>query len=217
MKRLRLVTILLIVVFVPLFASCSENYVTENDVTQYGKHHFYDVWGGDIDSALLVFPDSISENANVSAFFHRYQTGLFDTSGEIFLQYTLPEEEFNNEVLRIADISVTIYDRTIFNKNNSVTNKIRYDGDSFGFEAYVASDGYCSVFEYALIDRDSFTITCVYISYYDSATTKINAEYLKKDKKEMKDCGLGGFTIYAHSFDNGNSYEEYELGDYLGI
>lgn len=176
-----------------------------NDASQYAKNYYIETYGGDLDSNLSIFPDEITEDMEVINFESSLATGLFDTDGHIFLEYTLDKVDFDNEVARLQDLQVKIenHDGQVY------TNKVVYSEDDFAYPAYITIDGYADTFEYALIDEKNCRIICVYLAYYYSSRfTK--GEYLKVDKSCYDDFdNFDEFSMYTHTFDGGKSYVEY--------
>lgn len=175
------------------------------DASQYAKNYYIETYGGDLDSNLSIFPDEITEDMEVINFESSLATGLFDTDGYIFLEYTLDKVDFDNEVARLQDLQAKIenYDGQVY------INKVMYSEDDYAYPTYITIDGYADTFEYALIDEENSRIICVYLAYYnDSRFTK--EEYLKVDKSCYSDFdNLDEFSMYTHTFDGGKSYVEY--------
>lgn len=175
------------------------------DASQYAKNYYIEAYGGDLDSNLSIFPDEITEDMKVINFESSLATGLFDTDGYIFLEYTLDKVDFDNEVARLQDLQAKIenYDGQVY------INKVMYSEDDYAYPTYITIDGYADTFEYALIDEENSRIICVYLAYYnDSRFTK--EEYLKVDKSCYSDFdNLDEFSMYTHTFDGGKSYVEY--------
>lgn len=175
------------------------------DASQYAKNYYIETYGGDLDSNLSIFPDEITEDMEVINFESSLATGLFDTDGYIFLEYTLDKVDFDNEVARLQELQAKIenYDGQVY------INKVMYSEDDYAYPTYITIDGYADTFEYALIDEENSRIICVYLAYYnDSRFTK--EEYLKVDKSCYSDFdNLDEFSMYTHTFDGGKSYVEY--------
>ena len=82
----------------------------------------------------------------------------------------------------------------------------------YNYPTFIASDGYCSGYEYALLDADNNTIIYVHLAYPDYDELSEYKDYLKKNK-EAYDTGDGDtldrFTIYAHRFPGKDYWTEY--------
>ncbi len=177
---------------------------TLSGIENYDKSYFLENYGGDLDAGLFVFPDSRLGILDAE-FVSSLKTGLFDTDGYIILNVQYDEEAYLQEVERLSSIECTISF-----KEEEVTQQIVYDEESYSLPAYVAVDGFDDIYEYALVDEKTYTITYVLLSYPSEAKLSEYKEYLKKDtsKYEIEDA-LNQFTIYAHSFDDGQSWIEY--------
>ena len=210
----RIITIVLIVisarfmlsialVFGIAFFEMAAPFKNLSGVENYDKQALIDEYGGDLNSSLRVFPDDTDTAKNLTYDSH-LKTGLFDTDGYIILKADYDEDAFSAEVDRLSEIECTL-----LWQDQSVTNKIRYDTESYKYPAYVASDGYDSTYEYALIDEENDSIIYIYISYPESSILKLPkySDYLKKNLLEYGehqfDSSLEEFTIYAHSFEEG--------------
>ena len=92
----------------------------------------------------------------------------------------------------------------------SYTNKVLYDESSYRYPAYVANAGFGHTYEYALADKGDNENTYIYLAYPNS-DMKEYTEYLLIDRSIYdEDDKTGAFTIYNHSFDGGNSCDEFD-------
>ena len=92
--------------------------------------------------------------------------------------------------------------------NNSC---IKYDDSMYKYPAYIASDGYGDVYEYALMDAENDTIIYVLLSYPEYLNLSKYKDYTKRNKNDYKqNDSFNEFTIYYHTFDNGATYNYYE-------
>ena len=170
----------------------------------YDKSYYISKYGGDLDSNLSVFPDTVEES-RVALYESSFGEGLFDTDGYMILEYRCDEGQIAAEEERLKDISFTIshYDGQTF------TNHIVYDETSYPYPAYITNDGFDSTYEYALIDRGGNRIIYVYGAFVipDGFPYK---DYLKNDRSAYKADSLKAFTVYNHSFDGGKSWDEFD-------
>ena len=178
-------------------------YDKQTGIENYDKAAIIETYGSDLDSALFTFPDS-TENALSVTFESSLKTGLFDTDGRIFLIATYTDEDFTTETDRLSQITCTVFD-TNYDDSDYHIGEIQYDTDSYNYPAYVASDGFSSVYEYALIDNANNRIIYALLSHPDLTDTVIlseYADYLKKDKAAYITTGstLNNFSIYSFSF-----------------
>lgn len=178
---------------------------------QYDKAYYIREYGGDLRSNLSVFPDTV-EKQRVNFFKSSLLTGLFDTDGYILLEYRCDEAQMAEEEERLSSISFTI----THPDGQTFTNNILYDPHSYAYPAYIATDGFGSTYEYALIDREGSRIIYVFGTYVmpDQFPYK---DYLKKDLSGYKKDALQGFTVYNHSFDGGKSWDEFSDGVTIGV
>lgn len=170
----------------------------------YDKTAIVEKYYGDMNSDFLLFPDSL-EQTKSAVFKSNVKTGLFDTDGYFLLKAEYDEMVYGEEVTRLSQIK-----NEIEFEGETYVAEVRYDADSYLYPAYVASDGYDSVYEYALLDGENNTIVYVIVSgvEYTDFVLKYGG-YLKKDRKEyflLDDDVLDNFTIYAHTFDEGQTY-----------
>lgn len=210
LKRLSMAVLAVIVACAPL--SACMRYEVETVASLFSKERIWDIWGGDIDSALLVFPDKVTENMQNVSYYHKHSTGLFDTDGTIFLQYTLSEEDFASEIKRLSSIEVNVND---VEYNGVGSKSIVHNETDYPKEAFVAIEGFKCTVEYALVDREEFTVTCVYISYLTQDQCGISKEYLPSSYNEYINSNFQGFSIYSFPFSGGQYFYEYEIGEYL--
>lgn len=172
---------------------------TKRGVESYDKSFYLEEYGGDLGSTLMIFPDDL-EGRDVLNFKSGLKTGFFDTDGYILLECSMSDRDFQQEIERLSSLKATIqYEEETF------TNYILYDEESYPYPAYIACDGFDSTYEYALIDKDSNRIIYLYISY-PSVTNLNYAKYLKKNPLEYIHSSLDDFSLYYHTFDGGQSY-----------
>ena len=170
----------------------------------YDKSYYITKYGGDLDSNLSIFPDSV-EDDRVILYESSLGEGLFDTDGYMILEYRCDDGQINAEEERLKALSMTIshYDGQTF------TNDVMYDDKSYAYPAYITNDGFDSTYEYALIDRAGGRIIYVYGAYVIPNGFKYK-EYLKIDRSAYQQNSLKAFTMYNHSFDGGGSFDEFD-------
>ena len=136
------------------------------------------------------------------------QTNFFDTDGYILLTTQYSKDDFEDEINRLKNLKLTISDGCS-DDAKTYTNKIIYDTSSYTFPAYVTSDGFSHTYEYALINNDKLEIIYVYLSH-PTTNKSVYKKYLKNKKSEYhKSDTLGMYSMYYHSFDDGDSFYEY--------
>ena len=170
----------------------------------YSKTYYTAKYGGDLDSNLSVFPDSV-EGVQVNLFESSLGEGLFDTDGYIILDCSYTPARLADEVERLQSLTMTIrhYD------GQTYTNKILYDGASYRYPAYVTNDGFGDTYEYALIDEAGGRIVYVYTAYISPKTFRYR-EYLKNDLTQYNKDEFKAFSMYNHTFDGGQSWDEFD-------
>lgn len=173
-------------------------------IENYDKSYYLDTYGGDLDTGLFIFPDNTEDMINPS-FVSRLKTGLFDTDGYLILHTQYSQEKYLAEINRLSNIQCVL----TFN-GEEVTQKVKYDEKTYALPAYVAVDGFDYVYEYALVDERNFSISYILLSYPEYLKMSQYTEYLKLDTSEYNiENVLEKFSIYAHSFDGGDSWIEY--------
>ena len=137
----------------------------------YNKSEIVKENRGDLDSEFMIFPDS-TDKILEGEYASNLKTGLFDTDGYIVLKAKYNAEDYNAEVERLSGIDFD---------GEKVFYDIKYDDTTYNYPAYVASDGFDFVYEYALMDEEDSTIIYVILSYPDVKELNKYADYLKKD------------------------------------
>lgn len=189
------------------FAGYIQPYNTVSGIDSYSKAEIVDKFGADLDSQLFLFPDD-SEGAMTAEFVSSTRTGIFDTDGYFILTASYDEEHMASEVERLSNVTCTIKNTD----GSSITNKVIYDENMYNYPAYIASDGYDYMYEYALIDEADSRIIYVFLSFPELDRLDAYRDYLKKDLSEYEFADgvntLENFCIYSHSF-NGEVWIEY--------
>ena len=87
-----------------------------------------------------------------------------------------------------------------------------YDEDMYNYPAYIAIDGYCHNYEYALIDEANNRIIYVLLGYPNPDVLSEYSDYLKSDPSAY-DLGnsttLERFCIYSAKMPYMDGYYEY--------
>lgn len=187
-----------------IFAESSAPYQNQSGIENYDKVGILENYGGDIDSGLFIFPND-TKNMIEPVFASSMKTGLFDTTGYIILHTQYSKEDYEVEVERLSNIECSLSF-----SDEEVTQKIQYDEESYALPAYVTMDGYDYTYEYALLNEETCEITYILLSFPNHDDLSQYKEYLKLDASgyEIEDA-LNQFSIYAHSFDGGQSWMEY--------
>lgn len=188
MKRL-LLFFTMEILLVSILSGCSSKIVSTTDVSQYGKTSDFK-----IRSPLLVFPKTIPKNAKVNGYYYSQTIPPFiGVYYQIYLNITLPEDEYRSEVNRLSNIKkgtkVAMYE------NSTTLKDIKFDKGNFLYPAYVAMLGYNGTSEYALLNKNEHKIIYVFLQIEDKINIKFDKKYLPKGYKYAGDSN-GSFSIY---------------------
>ena len=141
-------------------------------IENYDKANMVEKFGADMDSGFLIFPESV-DNAITANYQSELKTGFFDSDGFIILEVTYNKIDFENELKRLAGITCEIaYNGT------SVTNEIKYDKEMYNYPAYITSDGFDYVYEYALIDEANCRIIYIIRLFNIEYNCNANVQHL---------------------------------------
>ena len=178
-------------------------YENVSGVENYDKADIVKVYGSDLDSEFLIFPDDTDSMINPT-FEGKLKKGFFDTKGYIILQARYDENDYQKEVDRLSKVQYEVSD---------IILGVRYDEKSYGLPAYVAMDGHSSVYEYALVDEEKCEIVYILLSHPNLDELEGYKDYLKLDESKYKEeITWDKFSIYARHFEDGE-YVEYSDGE----
>ena len=156
----------------------------ETTVGQYDYSLIYNIVG----ARANLFPQTI-ENGSMEYFeFHeRVKYNYYDRY-EIYLEWAMPQERFDQEVERISKIS-------------SSTKTIKLSNDLFGLPSYVAVyNNSRSEYEYAIIDSDNYTIR--YIEFENvGSIEQIVFSHDYAPQKLLKNSDLARFSRLTGHYD----------------
>ncbi|MBR4163427.1 MAG: hypothetical protein IKR11_07895 [Solobacterium sp.] len=190
--------------FLLFLSGCNSGYHA-NGSENYNKNDIVNNYHADLDSNLSVFPDIDFSKDCIVRYEADLHTGLFDTDGKIILQSEYTTSQFEKEINRLENISMTIRD-----KEKEYTNKVLYDTEMYNFPAFIANDGFGNTYEYALIDQEKKSITYIYLAYPD-INQFAEKEWLKRDLSAYDEANtFNAYSIYNHSFDNGKTWTEFD-------
>ena len=195
--------LLLIVLF--LLSGCGSSGFQSEDIREYDPGKIVSEYHGDLDSALLIFPDTATAEKAKASFSVSLSRGLFDTDGWIILDCGYSEDDFAAEIRRLRAVSLTIR-----NRDEEAENTILYDENSYHSPAYITIDGFGHTYEYALIREGEREIIYVYLAYPNSRILSEYSDYVKKDTAVYNSKNGSGFSLYNHSFDGGKSWVEFD-------
>ncbi len=150
---------------------------------------------------FMVFPELKYNSMNIEEYFYEKAIGLFGTTYEVVLSYTLDDVEYEKEVKRIKDISLT---------KNGETHVVTYATKGFKYPAYVTVFESDMVYEYALIDEDCNRIICVFSQYVTDNISKINKDYLPLSfSAEYMNDGIDNIYYFVWEYLGTKTYEKY--------
>ena len=179
---------------------------TTKGIEHYDKANMLGKYGPDMNSGFMIFPESV-DNAITAKYKSELKPGFFDSDGFIMLEIKYNKMDFENELKRLAGITCEI----VYN-GNSVTNEIKYDEEMYNYPAYIASDGFDYVYEYALIDEANCRIVYIILSYPKYSKLQEYKDFLKRNPAEYNidnNTVLENFTIYAHKLPELDGWIEY--------
>ena len=187
------------------FVSVMQPFHEVSGIEHYDKSAIVKEYQHDMDSGFFIFPDNI-DNMIDASYKSSVRTGLFDSDAYFILKATYDQENFEKEVNRLSQITCEIK-----SGDDTFVSKVKYDENTYNYPAYIASDGYDYVYEYALLDEENASIIYILLSYPEYTNLKEYKDYMKKDSKkyEIGNKPLERFTIYAHKDPDMDGWIEY--------
>lgn len=212
-KYIIIVCITLGVIFLELIGI---EHVNKSGLESYDKQAILEKYESDLNSGLETFPDNTDKILDGEYAFH-LKYGVLDSDAYIIMKAHYSHEDYLQEEKRLSEIKCTIVNSRINQLSkkeeiiDTVNSCIKYDDSMYKYPAYIASDGYGDVYEYALMDAENDTIIYVLLSYPEYLNLSKYKDYTKPHKKDYKENdSFNDFTIYYHTFDNGATYNYYE-------
>lgn len=161
--------------------------VSTDDVADYGQWDLSKEY-----TQLSIFPMKIPASATEVMYRYKYQSGYNRPMCQIFLECTLDQGEFDAEVERLRSISYTT--------KAGETHLVRYDEENFPYPAYITMMGYDFVYEYALVNAQTRTISYIFTMNTLGKDVKFEESYLPEDFMEDFDNfevdALDRYTMY---------------------
>lgn len=212
-KYIIIVCITLGVIFLELIGI---EHVNKSGLESYDKQAILEKYESDLNSGLETFPDNTDKILDGEYAFH-LKYGILDSDAYIIMKAHYSHEDYLQEEKRLSEIKCTIVNFRINQLSkkeeiiDTVNTCIKYDDSMYKYPAYIASDGYGDVYEYALMDAENDTIIYVLLSYPEFLNLSNYKDYTKPNKNDYKqNDSFNEFTIYYHTFDNGATYNYYE-------
>ena len=109
----------IIIILVVIFTFIILNYTSSKEIigiNNYDKNYYLENYLEDLDSSLEIFPDNKNNFINAT-FKSSLQTNLFDTDGYIILKTKYNKIDFDNEINRLKNISMTIKEKCYKDSN----------------------------------------------------------------------------------------------------
>lgn len=185
-----------------LLTSGRENYVTI-DIDNYGIYEGHvKCEKEDLRSGLYIFPEEISENAKNVDFLYSCEAFGFSVSYQQFLQCTYPVEEYLVEVDRLKNTKCEIV-----TKSGTVVNHVEYSETKFDYPAYIAAYGGLRIYEYALCNESTRTITYIFLQTISNDGIMFSKECLPREyrngKELLDDDSMNNLNIYFYHLEKG--------------
>lgn len=200
MIKVKFVYFRILICFIGCFllsgCAASEEYLTR-DITEYRNFSGHiSKEESDIFSGLKIFPQEISENMKETSYYYECGNFALDNNYLICLECNWKEENFQDEVERLNDLTVTYEGKT---------QDIIYTERGFHYPAYVSiyAEDMLSM-EYALVDEETCRIIYLFSQLNSDIDEKIDVDYLK-DKEDDFDSPLlsDGYNMYFFETGNG--------------
>jgi len=153
----------------PFLTFFEEKEYTDNISDYKSRNEIVDKAQENIHSLLLTFPEEQPGSMHIEKYMYRESTGIFASTYEILLAYTLNDTDFEKEKERIQEIEL---------ETGDTKQSVVYTEDGFNYPAYVTAFESEMVYEYALIDEENNRIICVFCQYTDETIKDAAPEYL---------------------------------------
>lgn len=199
---------ILIVGFMILLTLLDDGPEVLTDIKDYNKQQLIEENHADLHSYFKVFPDDV-EKAKETSFISALDPNLAGTTGVVILEVSYSENDYQVEVDRISNISCTLEGLN----DKTITQEIIYDESMYNYPAFIAADGNCGTYEYALLDEDNHKINYALINYPNDEQLKQYKNLVKKDTTEYDDSGTNTwkyFSIYAYQFPGDDGLTVYD-------
>ena len=206
-----MIFLMLIYIVISIF---DEAYKPVSGIENYDKTELVSENHSDLDSYFKVFPDDTA-NMVEATYVSKLPSNLVGTTGYTILEATYSKDDYDEELARLSNISLTIENGRV-DSDEKITQDIMYDESMYAYPAYIAVDGNCGTYEYALLDESECKIIYVLVKYISEADIEeINAvgNYLKADTSEYEESGIETwkkFSIYSYQFSGAKELSEYE-------
>ncbi|MEN8905258.1 MAG: hypothetical protein ABF289_04800 [Clostridiales bacterium] len=180
-----------------LFFLGQDNYTTM-DIKNYGIHEGHIKGERELlQSDLYVFPKEISPNSKNIEFLYSCGSMGFGEHFQQYLKCTYSIEKYQSEINRLKKIKCEIK-----TKKGTIINKIEFSNKKFDFPAYIAAYGGVQMYEYALCNEETKTITYILLQGISNKQVSFSKNYLPKEYQSSRellgDESLNNKNIYYH-------------------
>lgn len=142
---------------------------------------------------FLIFPEKIPDSAEAVEYCYQYENGWARPMCQIYLSYSLDQEEYEKEENRLSSLSWESPGKGLLT--------VRKELASFRKPAYVTIAGYDFCYEYALMDEEKRTIVYIYAMNTVRDDLLFSQEFLPDYYMEEFDDltvkGTDRFTMYG--------------------
>ncbi|MBP3263510.1 helix-turn-helix domain-containing protein [Pseudobutyrivibrio sp.] len=210
-RYLFMIILMLIYIVISMFDEADK---PVSGINNYDKAALVSENHSDLDSYFKVFPDDTA-NMVEATYVSKLPSNLVGTTGYTILEATYSKDDYDEELARLSDISLTIENGRV-DSDEKITQDIMYDESMYVYPAYIAADGNCGTYEYALLDESECKIIYVLVKYIsETDIEEINAmgNYLKADTSEYEESGVETwkkFSIYSYQFPGTKELSGYE-------
>ena len=210
-RYLFMIILMLIYIVISMFDASDK---PVSGIENYDKAVLVSENHSDLDSYFKVFPDDTA-NMVEATYVSKLPSNLVGTTGYTILEATYSKDDYDEELARLSNISLTIENGRV-DSDEKITQDIKYDENMYAYPAYIAADGNCGTYEYALLDASECKIIYVLVKYIsETDIEEINAmgNYLKADTSEYEESGIETwkkFSIYSYQFPGTKELSGYE-------
>lgn len=157
-----IIILAIVVAFLWLVATGGFPKITK-DINKYGEFKGFSGY-----SSLLIFPEK--EIENTSEYYYYFRDTMFDPTCQIYLKCQFFENEFQQEIERLNAIKVV--------SSRGEEQPLLENKDDFNYYALVASNGFESCYEYALVDAENLEIIYVFLQGIPEEKIVFDAKYV---------------------------------------
>lgn len=143
-----------------------------------------------VQTAFIVFPETIPEGAIETEFYNYYRDTLFSPTMQTYLKCTYDDVSYQKEIDRLENTS-----KKYANREKKL---LRDEEKKFDYPAYIAVENAAHKYEYALLTGEN-EITYISTAYIEREGIEFDEAYLPYDfmTEEGRDFGSGYSIYYA--------------------